>query len=90
MHSESYGSKDTTDARVIAATNKDLKEEIKKGKFREDLFHRLAVIIINVPPLNKRRSRYLCDMGLVLRQEFLTVRRTIKIFKKSQGISEGF
>jgi len=51
------GSKDIkVDARVIAATNKDLKEEIKKGKFREDLFHRLAVIIINVPPLNKRRS----------------------------------
>ena len=41
---------------MIAATNKDLKEEIKKGKFREDLFHRLAVIIINVPPLNKRRN----------------------------------
>lgn len=40
--------------RVIAATNKNLKEQIKRGKFREDLYHRLAVIIINVPPLTER------------------------------------
>jgi DNA-binding NtrC family response regulator len=42
--------------RVIAATNKNLDEEIAAGRFREDLYHRLAVIIINVPSLNDRRE----------------------------------
>lgn len=42
--------------RVIAATNKDLRQEIKAGRFREDLFHRLAVIIAQVPSLNDRRD----------------------------------
>ena len=40
--------------RIIAATNKDLKEEIKEGRFREDLYHRLAVILIKVPALKDR------------------------------------
>ena len=42
--------------RVIAATNKDLRKEISEGRFREDLYHRLAVIIINVPGLNDRKD----------------------------------
>ena len=44
------------DVRVIAATNKNLKKEIQEGRFREDLYHRLAVILIKVPPLNDRRD----------------------------------
>ena len=44
------------DVRVIAATNKDLRKEIEEGRFREDLFHRLAVIEIKVPALDERKE----------------------------------
>ncbi len=56
------------DARVIAATNKDLRKEIEAGRFREDLYHRLAVILIHVPSLNERRD----DIPL-LAEHFLTL-----------------
>ena len=65
------------DVRVIAATNKDLKKEIDNGKFREDLYHRLAVIVIDVPPLNKRKE----DIPLL-------IDHFCKNICKSQGIKE--
>ncbi len=53
---ERVGGKDKipVDVRIIAATNKNLIKEIAEGRFREDLFHRLSVIVINVPPLRER------------------------------------
>ena len=56
------------DVRVLAATNKDLRAEIAAGRFREDLYHRLAVIIIEVPPLNNRRG----DIPALV-QHFITI-----------------
>lgn len=51
------GDKDIkVDVRIVAATNKDLRKEIDAGNFREDLFHRLSVILIHVPSLNERRE----------------------------------
>jgi DNA-binding NtrC family response regulator len=44
----------TVNVRVVAATNKNITEEIEKGNFREDLYHRLSVILIHVPPLSER------------------------------------
>jgi DNA-binding NtrC family response regulator len=55
-------------ARVVAATNKDLRKEIEKGNFREDLYHRLSVILMHVPSLNDRRD----DIPL-LAEHFLTM-----------------
>jgi two-component system nitrogen regulation response regulator NtrX len=55
----------TVDVRVIAATNKNLEEEIRNGKFREDLYYRLNVIPIRTPPLRERR-----DDVAVLAQHF--------------------
>ena len=63
------------DVRVIAATNKDLIKEIKEGNFREDLYHRLAVILIEVPELSKRKS----DIPIL-------VSHFSKFISKEQGI----
>ena len=65
----------TVDVRVIAATNRDLKNEIAEGRFREDLYHRLAVIIIHVPSLANRKQ----DIP-ILTEYF------VNIISKEQGI----
>ena len=65
----------TVDVRVIVATNKDLKKEIEKGSFREDLYHRLAVILIDVPTLSSRKD----DIPLL-------VNHFLEIICKEQGI----
>ena len=65
----------SVDVRVIAATNKDLKKEIENGNFREDLYHRLAVILIEVPELSKRKS----DIPIL-------VSHFSKLISKEQGI----
>ena len=65
------------DVRVLAATNKDLNQEIKEGRFREDLYHRLAVIIIQVPALEKRKE----DIPLL-------VSHFVDILSREQGLEK--
>jgi len=46
----------SVDTRIIAATNKDLSKEIRDGRFREDLFYRIGVVLIKIPPLRERNG----------------------------------
>ena len=46
----------TADVRIVSATNRDLKEEVRRGRFRQDLYYRIRVVPIDLPPLKKRRS----------------------------------
>lgn len=67
----------SVDVRVIAATNKDLLNEIKEGRFREDLYHRLAVIMIHVPSLGDRKE----DIPLL-------VSHFVDLLSKEQGLEK--
>jgi len=68
------------DTRVIAATNKDLKSEIQKGQFREDLYFRVNVVMLNVPPLRERREDIPLLADFFLRQYAEKNQRLIKGF----------
>jgi DNA-binding NtrC family response regulator len=57
-----------TNARLLAATNRDLEEEVKSGRFREDLFYRLNVVELNIPPLRERREDILPLAGRFIEQ----------------------
>jgi Nif-specific regulatory protein len=70
------------DVRLIAATNKDLKEAVKEGKFREDLFYRLNVVSIQLPPLRERKE----DIPLLA--NYFTVKYGDKFKRRVSGISQ--
>ncbi len=70
-----------TDARIIAATNRDLEEEVRKGNFREDLYYRLNVVTVHVPPLRERGD----DISLLVR--FFVDKFAAKNRRKVEGIT---
>jgi len=72
------------DVRIIAATNRDLEEEVKKGNFRSDLYFRLNTLIIEIPPLRERKE----DIPLLL-EHFLKI-KSQELGKAFKGFSRGF
>jgi len=83
MEFERVGGKDRVkvNARIIAATNKDLKTMVSEGKFRDDLYYRLNIVTINLPPLRDRRE----DLPLLI--EYLIKKINRDLHKKMAGLS---
>ena len=84
MEFERVGGKDRVkvNARIIAATNRDLKKLVTEGKFRSDLFYRLNIVFIQIPPLRKRRE----DIPLLV--DYLITKINRDLHKRITGISE--
>jgi len=84
MEFERVGGKDKVrvNARIIAATNKDLKTLVKEGRFRDDLFYRLNIVSIKIPPLRQRRE----DIKPLI--DYLLTKINIDLHKRIAGISD--
>jgi len=84
MEFERVGGKDRVKvhARIMAATNKDLKAMVKEGKFRDDLFYRLNIVSINIPPLRSRRQ----DIPPLI--DYLLAKINLDLHKKIIGVSD--
>ena len=84
MDFERVGGKDSikVNARIITATNKDLKVMVKEGKFRDDLYYRLNIVSIRIPPLRERRE----DIPTLV--EYLLTKINRELHKKVVGVSE--
>ena len=84
MEFERVGGKDRirVHARIIAATNKDLKALVKEGKFRDDLYYRLNIVAINIPPLRERTN----DIPVLV--DYLLAKINIDLHKRIAGVSD--
>ncbi|MBE9546842.1 MAG: sigma-54-dependent Fis family transcriptional regulator [Proteobacteria bacterium] len=84
MEFERVGGKDrvNVNARIIAATNKNLKELVREGKFRDDLYYRLNIVAINIPPLRERRE----DIPSLV--DYLIKKINYDLHKKIAGVSD--
>ena len=84
MEFERVGGKDRVKvhARIIAATNKDLKILVREGKFRDDLFYRLNIVAVNIPPLRERRE----DIPLLI--DYLLTKINLDLHKRIVSVSD--